>query len=292
MENVYESQYFSKCPILVMKTFHKAAVKRHDHRFFEFVYVKQGFAMHNCKGTTSILTPGDIFSIFPNTYHSYSKPKNNTIYNCLFKKEGISNRFDELTRLPGLDSKLSKNNDGSWNRVHMNPSQSLEIESILEKMISENIEMKTGWKLRMETSLIDFLILFSRAYESQYKKINEISKTHRGDVFAALLYMEKNHVNPINIHEIAKDINLNADYFTRIFKQFTGLTPTEYVRNLRLAEAVALLSNSNMSVSDISVNVGFDDPAYFTRQFKKFMGVSPSLYRKNVLYDYYVPSLK
>jgi AraC-like DNA-binding protein len=65
-----------------------------------------------------------------------------------------------------------------------------------------------------------------------------------------------------------------------MFKQFTGLTPIEYIKNVRLAKAVDLLRLPGISVANVAMEVGFEDPGYFARQFKQVLGISPSVYQR------------
>lgn len=85
------------------------------------------------------------------------------------------------------------------------------------------------------------------------------------------------------MNDIAAEAGLSGDYLSRQFKQFTGISPTEYIKNFRFAKAVEMLKDTNIPVSDIAMEVGFEDPAYFTRQFRQILGKSPSEYRKTVL---------
>jgi AraC family L-rhamnose operon transcriptional activator RhaR/AraC family L-rhamnose operon regulatory protein RhaS len=67
----------------------------------------------------------------------------------------------------------------------------------------------------------------------------------------------------------------------RTFAKATRLPPFEYLIQLRLQNAMRLLRNSRLTVSQIAFEVGFNDSNYFTRQFSKRKGVSPLAYRKS-----------
>ena len=82
------------------------------------------------------------------------------------------------------------------------------------------------------------------------------------------------------VEEIATYIGLSTDYFSRMFKQFTGLTPVEYIKNVRLAKAAELLRQPEVSIAHVAMEVGFEDPGYFSRQFKQVLGMSPSKFQR------------
>jgi AraC-like DNA-binding protein len=59
------------------------------------------------------------------------------------------------------------------------------------------------------------------------------------------------------------------------FKEWSGTSPVKYRNGIRISAACSLLKNSNLSVYEIAVEVGFEDPYYFSRIFKKIVGLSP-----------------
>ena len=69
-------------------------------------------------------------------------------------------------------------------------------------------------------------------------------------------------------------------YMCRIFKEYTGFTITEYVNTLRIKKATQILETSNLSISDVAAELGFESASYFKRIFKKIMNVTPLKYRK------------
>lgn len=76
-------------------------------------------------------------------------------------------------------------------------------------------------------------------------------------------------------------VNSNEHYFCHFFKNATSQSPSEYINHYRIEKALTLLNNTDISVTEIAMNVGFNDPNYFTRTFKKYTGKTPSEYRMN-----------
>ena len=96
----------------------------------------------------------------------------------------------------------------------------------------------------------------------------------------AIQYIEYNYNNDILISDIANYLDLNRSYFTEIFKQYTKLTPKDYLLKFRMEKAQDMLSHTSLSIIDISQKVGYKDPFTFSKMFKRFSGLSPTQFRK------------
>ncbi len=70
-------------------------------------------------------------------------------------------------------------------------------------------------------------------------------------------------------------------HIARVFQRTYGISPLGYVNALRLERAKLLLQDTSLSISEVAVRTGFDDPSYFTRLFTRRMGMNPSAYRSN-----------
>lgn len=79
--------------------------------------------------------------------------------------------------------------------------------------------------------------------------------------------------------ELARRASLSRAQFTRRFIAYTGLSPGRYLINVRLARAHELLTDTNMSVTQIAAALGYVDVAYFSRQYKRHTGRPPSVAR-------------
>ncbi|MDE6971129.1 MAG: helix-turn-helix transcriptional regulator, partial [Eubacterium sp.] len=81
------------------------------------------------------------------------------------------------------------------------------------------------------------------------------------------------------VEEIADNCGLNRSYFSKIFKEAIGRTPQAFLLNYRMTKAAELLKLTQLSVSDISKAVGYDNPLHFSRAYKNVYGVSPREWR-------------
>lgn len=106
---------------------------------------------------------------------------------------------------------------------------------------------------------------------------NEESVNHK--ISRAKEYMLKNYKKAIRLIDVANFLELNPAYFSRIFRQKTGVCFVDYLAEIRINKAIELLKNSNMNISEIAEEVGFVRSRYFTEIFKKRKGMTPSEYR-------------
>ena len=80
---------------------------------------------------------------------------------------------------------------------------------------------------------------------------------------------------------IARDMNMSSVQLYRKLKAIANITPSLFVRAVRLKRAAQLLQSTDLKVSEIAYEVGFNDPAYFSRAFKEEFGQSPSEFKSN-----------
>lgn len=85
----------------------------------------------------------------------------------------------------------------------------------------------------------------------------------------------------INISELSKLLYLNRKYFCQIFHKIEGITPQEYLINLRLQNSIYYLKNSNMTLKTIAEVCGYSSYTGYVDAFKNKYGISPNKYRKN-----------
>jgi AraC-like DNA-binding protein len=121
----------------------------------------------------------------------------------------------------------------------------------IRKIVAENVE-KTKQKINKSTG-----------ETISYKLENKIQ--------LAKDYIEKNYQYNISKHDIATVVDLNADYFARLFKQLTGENIGDYINRIRIANASELLIATDKKIIEKPFDVGFEDLSTFNRNFFKFL---------------------
>ena len=93
-------------------------------------------------------------------------------------------------------------------------------------------------------------------------------------------FIEKNYEKDITLADIAEQVCLNPIYLSRLFKEWTGETFTEYLVKVRINTAANILKNTNMYVYEVARKSGYSDYKYFSKIFKRLMGCLPTEYRQ------------
>lgn len=102
---------------------------------------------------------------------------------------------------------------------------------------------------------------------------------HDGRMSQVLRYMAAHSAQPHTVADLAAMAKLSPYHFLRSFKATTGVTPHQWLLRARLREAAAKLAGTKAPVTDIALDVGFDDLSNFTRTFRAEFGASPRQYR-------------
>jgi len=102
------------------------------------------------------------------------------------------------------------------------------------------------------------------------------------NILRAIIYIEDNIVNLMNLDTLAKKATLSKYHFSRLFKKFTGMSPLEFVKIFRINKAKELLRKKNRTVSMVAEEVGFNDLSNFERNFKQVTGTTPKSYKKSM----------
>lgn len=120
--------------------------------------------------------------------------------------------------------------------------------------------------------LLGYLIAFEKQKDFTGKRIAEIIEEAR---YKMRSEVEKN----FNLEKFAEENYVGYSWFRRMFKNYTGLSPRQYCLQLKIMRAKGLLLSTDLSIKEISFQLGFESIHYFSRMFKLKTGVSPSDFR-------------
>jgi AraC family transcriptional activator of pobA len=114
---------------------------------------------------------------------------------------------------------------------------------------------------------------------STMRNVNSVSRKCK-DIEYIKAYIEQYSNQKINFGQLAKISGYNYDYFRHIFKQRFGISPQDYLIEVRLENAKRLLKGTKLTCTEIAYNCGFSSSAQMSLLFKRKIGVSPLAYKK------------
>jgi len=229
------------------------------HETFCLHYVLSGCGYYVTKDETYYLTKGESFLVFPNELVHYFPDKQNpwtyTWVNFI-----------------GLDAvSLLKMTNFYQKPICQRISDLEEIyNKFLPDIKSEYLKQRNSGLLR------ELLSHYMEHYPSHSNSMRSSDYISVAKEYIASHF----HLHNFNVSLLAADIGLERSYLYRIFIENEGLSPSEYLANLRMEKAVQLIKNGFSNVSVIAYSVGYADPLYFSKVFKKKYGVTPTNYIK------------
>lgn len=113
------------------------------------------------------------------------------------------------------------------------------------------------------------------------RKLRHQSQFHRSQIGRAQRYIRLNLNQPLTLNQIARQAGSSSYHFARLFLAYTGETPFDFLRRIRMATALRMLQEDpEGAVTEIALGVGYETPSAFNKAFKKIMEMNPRDFRK------------
>ncbi len=251
----------------------------HRHTYFEICLVgRHGLGVFDEPTGEHRLSPGTLFVARPGVVHS------------------IANRATPLMELYWVavgwsaEEKTPKTDGERAMRAFVESDLCIATEQFSILALWEALRQTTSgsWGIgsnEQTAALVKSLILAIAQALSPQENIElpeDPTRPGRQAATLAIRYIADNMNRPLSLKEIASHVNVSTRQLTRLFGTFTGTSPAQYIRVLRLDRASALLTRSELPIKEISHQVGFSDVQYFTRCFTAHFGVPPASFRQGL----------
>lgn len=243
----------------------KGAVWRlHNNKFSlnKFYYILDGECTINIEGHDYKGLPGRWFFIPAGTLHRY---ENDTTRS--FSKYWI--HFDITPDEIDLFSSLNL-------PLYIDLVDSEQIDALFERFTKIMRGRTLTDKLQVKSILFSLLSIYIQLSQTGDVGISSSNDT-RGEEL--IQYIHDHMTMPLSNSHLAERFHLDPRSFIRYFKKLTGYSPAKYILMKRMERAKKLLEESDLSVSEIMWQVGFDDLSHFSKLFKKHYSLSPRSYR-------------
>ncbi|MBQ8281065.1 MAG: helix-turn-helix transcriptional regulator [Lachnospiraceae bacterium] len=231
---------------------------------FLFFIVTDGSGEINCDNTKYSLSTGDcVFIDCLKPYYHKTTTDPWTIKWVHFTGPAMKQIYD----------RLMERNDGPV----FTPPGTERYVLLLDELFHISSESDSIRDMKIYERLISLLtcIMEDCTYPEPEHKIGK-----RKDIAEIISYIDQNFKRKISLDELSNEFFVNKFYLTRIFKEETGQSITEFILNKRITYAKSLLRFSDQTLEEIGEAIGIGDAGYFSKTFKKIEGITPGEYRK------------
>lgn len=248
----------------------------HNHDFFEMSYVCRGELLNVVDGVELYMSQGDITII--NRYALQEirciNPEALIVNVCI--KDGLFARtLKEFVKDKNPISKfLRYDNQGKQKFMFFSTGYNREIPVFMNNMVEEYTRAGFHQTFSLEAWL---LLLFDSLVRRGQYSYSGIDKKALG----IIQYIQE-HCIQNTLGQMASDLGYNANYLTGYIKKHTGRNCREIIKESKLKEALRLLSDTGMSIYDVSEACGYSSPSHFFRIFKESYQMSPKEYRNQI----------
>lgn len=231
---------------------------------YQLLYIASGKSHFFIDGKEHIVTAGHMVIFHPDEpqHYKYYKEDRTSVYWVHFTGSQVEKILEHYNIIRGEKIIYSGTSpDFQW---------------LFGQIIQELQLCRKQYDEMLTLLLRNIFILIRRSLE-----INKnFTDTMEKEVSYAIYYFRDNFNKEINVDEYAQSLNISVSWFIRCFRQITGMTPLQYVINIRISNAQMLLETSDYTISQIAESVGYENALYFSRLFHKQTGISPKEYRK------------
>ena len=224
----------------------------HVHNSFEFIVVTKGELLLNIETASYSIRAGQASLILPNLVHSYATPVASESYLCVFSVKYIG-EFYELTKDKNSDSPVF-----SFDRP--------DILADLQTVPQNHFLLKSHF------------YYIAQLYD---KHARYVARDKRYSDFTPkiIAYIEQHFTEKINMKTLADELGYDYNYLSTLINETLNIHFLSLVNEYRINHAQYLLHNTNDSITNISINCGYDSIRSFNRNFISLTGMTPTEYR-------------
>ncbi|MBE6381256.1 MAG: helix-turn-helix domain-containing protein [Lentisphaerae bacterium] len=262
---------------------HDYTAQNHLHDFAELVIITNGSGTHEVNGRSYNVCAGDVFMLQDQTEHCFPDYRDLAITNVMFDIKLLSPLAEYLNQMPGFQVIFNiepelRSKQKFRNMLHLPANELLQVISLLAKLEFELENPLPGHKAASILCLQELVVALSRSFEHT---------PHPGYSFARLgsllSLLEKHWNEKWSLNAMARTAGMSVNSLLRNFKEATGVSPLQYLTNLRLERARKMLLDTNKSISIIAFESGFEDSNYFSKKFHAHYGITPSAMRRSAI---------
>ena len=250
----------------------------HFHPEIELVYVNKGKGKRHIGNNISYFNNSQLVLIGSNLPHMGYLDRlttNGSETLIQFLPEFLGKEFFKIPEMAAIDALFERAKKGIRFNIDIKRRIGAKIEALVDlegaSRITSFIEILNDLATTDDYTLLN---ADGFAFEATHQDSNKIEVVYK--------HINDNFKEHISLDEVSDLVSMTVPSFCRYFKKTTGKTFTKIVNEYRVVHATKLIAESNMSISDISFECGFNNFSHFNKLFKEFTGKSASIYRSEM----------
>lgn len=248
----------------------------HWHKELELVFVRSGQLELFINNQSFLLKKGDI--AFVNCKHLHRAEPNDCTYECIVCDLNM----------------LVKKSNGICSTEYINPimQSSLTIAPVIHpdgsalygsvmRLFDTMRQQPQFYELGVMSALFSvFEALYSFNHIAESSQTDKsVNQSHR--IADMVMWIDQNYTEHITLGTLSKQSGLTPNYICRVFKEYTGQSPIEYVNSVRIKNVCYDIKRGQKNITEAALDNGYDDISYFCKVFKRIVGMTAKEYKKS-----------
>ncbi|MDQ0891239.1 AraC-like DNA-binding protein/mannose-6-phosphate isomerase-like protein (cupin superfamily) [Paenibacillus sp. V4I9] len=252
----------------------------HSHMQVEFLVVIEGQLGIQTKHDYTVMAPGDVMVLGSSQPHRTYKYSADALRQIVFQID-LKQHFD-LSTMPYLHcfSELTHPLEQFNELFQGNAAVKQAAYNLIMQIYEESQSRKMGYELAISAAIKNLLLLMLRNDKRDFSALAEDSGISR--VRPALDFIDEHLSERISVEDMCSVLNLSYHYFIKYFKKVMGISFVDYVNYKRIKKAERLLLTGDLSIMDVSFEVGILNMAQFYKLFKRHNQCSPKEFKQRM----------
>lgn len=252
------------------------AMPFHWHIECEFIIIQQGSLRLLLDGEAVELCPGWAAFIPGGMVHGCCPQGDGAVYECVVLE------LEHFLCGPAGNTFFHHELGGGAN-VRNRFSEDSGAGQLILQLFSELHRKELGYGMVTTGLLWEFMGMALRedpVLPQDSQRSRSLERTRQ--IKQALQMIRSDYSQPLTLQDLSAEANMSPKHFCRVFREFTGHTPIDYLNRYRIDRAAEQIYATTESVTEIALHCGFNDPGYFSRTFRRYRGISPLQFRSEI----------
>ena len=253
----------------------------HWHEEMEIILALEGDTLVLCGETEYTLREGEALFVNSNVLHKLKRAQKSVpcrIHSLLFTPEFVSGFPQSIVRQRYI-APLSRCT--TLSEVLLRPDVPWQQEAIrrFREAFAAFTSDRYGFEISVQVELMQFLLILLENLQDRVCETDPVQNKDAVRIKQMLAFIHEHYAESLTVAQIAGVSSISESECYRCFRKVLDTSPIDYLLLYRVRAAAGLLTDTDMSVSDICFATGFNSPSYFAKMFRQELLISPRAYR-------------